>query len=86
MARPEEVESIHGWTHDLRVDLLDNGVLAATADGLVFTQDYVFRSPSPSAAVLLGRSANGREDWRTADGRALKQIQEEQLEAAVAPD
>jgi hypothetical protein len=60
IARPDEVDSIHGWTHDLRSDLLDNGVLEPTSAGLTFTQDYVFRSPSASAAVLLGRSANGR--------------------------
>src|SRR3954463_59018 len=82
VARPEEVESIHGWTHDLRSDLIENGVLEPTSEGLTFTQDYVFRSPSASAAVLLGRSANGREEWRTADGRTLKQVQDEQLEAS----
>jgi len=82
-ARPEEVDSIHGWTHDLRADLVENGVLKQVPEGLVFTQDYVFRSPSASAAVLLGRSANGREEWRTADGKTLKQIQEEQLEAPL---
>jgi Domain of unknown function (DUF4357) len=81
VARPEEVDSIHGWTHDLRADLIENGVLEPASEGLAFTQDYVFRSPSASAAVLLGRSANGRKEWRTADGETLKQIQDEQLEA-----
>lgn len=79
VARPEEVDSIHGWTHELRSDLLENGVLNPTAQGLVFTQDYVFKSPSAAAAVLMGRSANGREEWRGADGKTLKQIQEEAL-------
>ncbi len=83
VARLEEVDSIHGWTHDLRADLVENGVLEQGPEGLAFTQDYVFRSPSASAAVLLGRSANGREEWRTADGKTLKQVQEEQLEAPL---
>ncbi|HVQ58797.1 MAG TPA: GIY-YIG nuclease family protein [Solirubrobacterales bacterium] len=81
VARPEEVDSIHGWTHELRSDLLENGVLKRTEQGLTFTQDYVFKSPSAAAAVLMGRSANGREEWRDADGKTLKQIQEEALDS-----
>lgn len=41
------------------------------------TQDYVFDSPSTAAGVLLGRSANGRIEWKTALGRSLKELQEE---------
>jgi hypothetical protein len=78
-ARSDEVQSIHGWTHELRADLLENGVLKPTDGALVFTQDYVFKSPSAAAAVLLGRTANGRKEWRRADGKTLKQIQEEAL-------
>lgn len=79
IARIDEVDSINGWTHELRSDLLENGVLEVTADGLIFTQDYVFKSPSAAAAVLMGRSANGREEWRSKDGTSLKEIQEAAL-------
>ena len=41
-----------------------------------FTQDYSFSGPSTAAAVVLGRSANGRVEWKAADGRTLKEIQE----------
>lgn len=41
-----------------------------------FTQDYTFSAPSTTAAVVLGRSANGRVEWKAADGRTLKEIQE----------
>lgn len=41
-----------------------------------FTQDYSFSSPSTAAAVVLGRSANGRIEWKAADGRTLKELQE----------
>ena len=85
IARLDEVDSIHGWTHDLRADLIENGVLKPDSEGLVFTQDYVFRSPCASAAVLLGRSANGREEWRGADGKTLKQVQDEALESPPTP-
>jgi len=39
-----------------------------------FTQDYSFSSPS--TAAVLGRSANGRIEWKAADGRTLKELQE----------
>ena len=59
-----------------REDLLKTGVLQA--DGLVlrFTQDYVFNSPSMAAALIHGRSANGRVEWKASDGRTLKELQE----------
>ena len=43
---------------------------------LVLTQDYTFASPSMAAGVLLGRTANGRTEWKDAKGRTLKKLQE----------
>ena len=43
-----------------------------------FTQDYAFSSPSTAAAVVLGRSANGRIEWKDAHGRTLKWLQEQE--------
>jgi len=40
-----------------------------------FTQDQVFGSPSTAAGVVLGRTANGRIEWKSADGKTLKQLQ-----------
>lgn len=51
------------------------------ADGVivdrVFTSDYEFASPSAASSVIAGRPSNGRIDWKTADGRSLKDVQEE---------
>lgn len=63
-------------TKELRDELIRQGVLVPKQDGMVVTQDYVFGSPSTAAAVLLGRSANGRIEWKTKEGRTLKDIQE----------
>jgi len=41
--------------------------------------DHVFSSPSMAADIVLGRSANGRTEWKTADGTTLKEIQEQAL-------
>ena len=43
---------------------------------LDLTQDYLFDSPSTAAGVLLGRSANGRIEWKNQLGQTLKSIQE----------
>jgi hypothetical protein len=66
---------------ELRDELIRQGVMAPSGEKFVFTQDYVFSSPSSAAAVLMGRSANGRVDWKTADGRTLKELQEAEAAA-----
>ncbi len=60
---------------DLRQELIGNGVLQREGDHFRFAQDYVFSSPSTAAAVILGRSTNGRIEWKDASGRTLKELQ-----------
>lgn len=60
---------------ELRNSLLDRGILVRKTDRLILEQDYVFDSPSTAASVMLGRSANGRTEWKTLDGRTLKEHQ-----------
>lgn len=72
-------EQMHGIV-DLRLDLINNGVLEREGDSYVFKQDYSFSSPSTAAAIVLGRSANGRTEWKDASDRALKEIQIQQAE------
>jgi len=54
---------------DLHQRLVRSGVLVVEGELAVFTTDYAFKSPSAAAAVLNGRSANGRQEWRTASGQ-----------------
>lgn len=68
--------SLTGNVDRLRKDLLASGVLKADGNVPRFTQDYVFSSPSTAASVVLGRSANGRSEWKDAQGRTLKALQE----------
>jgi len=71
-----EVPSCHGYLKELRKALVENGVLEKAKNGFVFTQDYVFQSPSTAAGVVQGRSSNGRVDWKNKDGVTLKDLQE----------
>lgn len=76
---PSMQQHVRGM-YDVRQELIANGVLTM-ADGLYrFTQDYSFSSPSTAAAVVLGRSANGRIEWKDAQGRTLKELQEAEAE------
>ena len=72
---PSMAQHVRGM-FDLRQELISNGVLAMQGGLYQFTQDYSFSSPSTAAAVVLGCSANGRVEWKAADGRTLKEIQE----------
>jgi Domain of unknown function (DUF4357) len=72
-----DVPSIQPFMAGLRRTLVDKGVLVDGGDVYRFSQDYTFNSPSTAAGVLLGRSANGRIEWKDAKGRSLKEIQEQ---------
>jgi len=81
LAAGKEVQSLRDHfarVCEWRAELLKNGVLVSDGTEFRFTQDYTFSSPSLASAVVLARSANGRTDWKDANGRTLKQIQEEQ--------
>jgi hypothetical protein len=67
---------------ELRADLLENGVLVAEGAALRFTQDYVFSSPSTASDIVLGGSTNGRVQWKDAQGRTLKELQEAEAGAS----
>lgn len=73
-----EVTSCHAYLKELRTALISNGVLKPDGSNYVFTQDYIFASPSTAAGVVQGRAANGRVDWKTKEGKTLKELQEEQ--------
>lgn len=40
----------------------------------IFTRNYEFSAPSAAATVILGHTSNGNVDWKTADGRKLKDL------------
>ncbi|MFZ5625063.1 MAG: GIY-YIG nuclease family protein [Gemmatimonadota bacterium] len=77
----DEVASIHGYLSELRRSLVEQGVLEDVGSVYRLTQDYTFNSPSTAAGVLLGRSSNGRVEWKDAKGRTLKEIQEAEASA-----
>lgn len=64
-ARPGWIGVEHGYKV-LHQKLAQDGVIAPTLGGkaMRFTRNYVFASPSAAAAVIVGRTANGRTEWK----------------------
>ena len=60
-----------------RQKLIDQSVIKKTDGKLVFTKDYLFSSPSTAAAVVMGRNANGRIEWKDKRDKTLKEKEEE---------
>jgi hypothetical protein len=75
-ARADSGQSLAGSGLRIKNDLIDRGVLKVENSALRFEQDYSFNSPSLAATMVLGRSANGRVEWKAADGRTLKELQQ----------
>jgi hypothetical protein len=77
--RAEIVPSIQGTSHErMRSQLITEGVLTEIAGSagslLVFTRDHLFSSPSTAAMAVMGRSANGWIEWKTASGKTLDEV------------
>ena len=60
-----------------RKQLIAEGTLFEKGGLLHFARDSEFTSPSAAAVVIHGGSANGLTAWKTADGKSLKQVDEQ---------
>ena len=63
-----------GWKNS-RQELIDNGTIIAKNGKLIFSNDYLFNSPSAAAAIVMGRSANGLMEWKNHKGKSLKDME-----------
>ncbi len=73
-AAPSEVPSTPAWVKMARQELQATEVLVKEANGEIrFSADYLFSSPSAAAAVVMGRSANGPQEWKDQNGISLAQ-------------
>ncbi|WP_018936634.1 GIY-YIG nuclease family protein [Thioalkalivibrio sp. ALJ24] len=86
-ARSAWVGPAHGYQR-LHQQLCEEGVVAEGGDGLLrFTRDYAFSSPSAAAAMVSGRTANGRAEWKREDtGQSYGEWQDELVSEAAGAD
>lgn len=60
----------------LRDRLIASRVITRSDGKYRFARDNLFSSPSQAAAVLVGYSINGRDAWKTKEGRTWGQVEE----------
>jgi hypothetical protein len=79
-------EGVDGTYTNLFRELVRANIIVQTADGMhrEFSKDYAFSSPSAAAAVVAGRSANGRTHWiDSATGQTYGAWQEARVNRAL---
>lgn len=59
----------------IREKLITDKIIVQDGQVLRFTKDFLFSSPSTAASIVMGRSANGLTEWKTEDGRTLKDLE-----------
>jgi hypothetical protein len=59
-----------------KTKMIEDGYFIAEGELLRLTRHYTFTSSSRAAAMVLGRSSNGRTEWKTEKGIMLKQLEE----------
>ena len=78
-ARLESTESIKPSRERMREQLVADGTMAAQGGVYVFTRNHLFASPSMAAVALMGRSANGWSEWKTAQGKTLDEVKRQSI-------
>lgn len=66
---PDVTDGLQQGYLNLRNQLIRDGIIKDN----IFAEDHVFTSVSAAAAVILGRSSNGRKEWMKLDGRNIAQ-------------
>ena len=83
LARGSWVGTERGY-QSLYNQLCEDGVLVESDGTRIFNEDQSFSSPSAAAAVVSGRSANGRISWKAeGSGMTYGEWQDQQVSAAV---
>ncbi len=75
LCSPEEmVKSAASGLVKKRALMIDKGDIVDSKNGLVFSNDYLFSSPSTAAGIVSGRNCNGWVEWKNSEGKKLKDI------------
>jgi hypothetical protein len=75
-AAPDVQRSLSMGYRSLRERLIASGVITQANGKCEFARDNLFSSPSQAAAVLVGYAINGRDAWKTKEGRTWGQVEE----------
>lgn len=64
-------ERVHRTLLETQEKLIALEVLEVTPGGIRFLKDHAFSSPSSAAALVMGRSSNGWNEWKNGSGVTL---------------
>jgi hypothetical protein len=71
----DTVNSVTPSFINFRNSLINKNILKSDGNAYVFTDDYIFSSPSTAAVVVMGRNANGLTEWKMISGQTLKEYE-----------
>jgi hypothetical protein len=74
IANKEETNTAGTWVSANRNKLIESKILIEKNGVFIFTEDYLFGSPSTAAATVLGRRANGWTEWKNLDGKTIDKL------------
>lgn len=72
-------ESMPGKLSTIKEKLLVEGTLKDEGAHLVASEDILFNSSSYAAAIVAGTSRSGPQSWKTAKGKTIKKIEDDEL-------
>lgn len=75
----EVMSSLSMGYRTLRQKLINNGVMHLVESKYIFKQKYLFDSPTPAAAVIVGYNISGPQNWKNINGKSLKDIEAEKI-------
>jgi hypothetical protein len=74
-----EVKSILEYLHNLRAEKIQEGALVDRDDYYEVQQKITFSSLSTAAGFVMGRSANGWNEWKNAEGKTIDFVKRKSL-------
>ncbi len=72
----ETVNSCPKSVVEKRDYMIHNKEITQENETLTLNANYLFSSPSTAASVIMGRSANGLNEWKNTEGKSLKQLED----------
>lgn len=72
-------ESMPGKLSTIKEKLFVDGVLKDEGTHFVASEDILFNSSSYAAAMVAGTSRSGPQSWKTAAGKTIKKIEDDEL-------
>lgn len=82
MAKLNVANAISKGAIKSRDQLLNDGILITNTDGLIFSKDCSFTSPSIAASVVCGSNTNGRTAWKLTPNKTYADWEVDQMPAA----